>query len=51
MTSQSFLFRLTKPVYRFIILWGVATAAGAEAFAKAPGSVITIDWILSPEIL
>ncbi len=47
MTSQALLFRLTKPVYRFSYCGGVATAVGAEAFAKAPRSVITIDWILS----
>ncbi len=33
-----------EPLYRLIALWGVATAAGAEAQLKAPRSVITMYW-------
>ena len=31
-------FSFVGPKNRIIILWAVATAAGAEAFAKAPGA-------------
>ncbi len=38
------LFRVDGSCIRVYRDMGVSTAAGVETFAKAPGSVITIDW-------
>jgi len=38
------LFRVDGSCTRVYRDMGVTTAAGMEAFAKAPRSVITIDW-------